>query len=127
VGIPKAQGRPKFFRRGNHVGTYDPKESRHWKNNVSAQIVAQKPQFIKSGAISVIMLFHLPKPKSLSKKVLRHVKKPDIDNLQKAIFDSCKGILWGDDSQVVEIFAAKSYALEEPHVLLTVNALVECA
>lgn len=122
-GNPRAQGRPKFARRGKFVTAYDPKDSRDYKNNVAAQIVAHKPVFMAEGPLSVRMLFHLPRPKTLSKKITRPVKKPDIDNLVKGVFDSMKGIVWGDDSQVVELIAGKAYALEEPHVTITVTGI----
>jgi Holliday junction resolvase RusA-like endonuclease len=105
---------------GKFTRTYDPKESRDYKDTVAAQIVAQGPQFIKEGAIDVSMVFYLPRPKTLPKKIIMHVKKPDIDNLMKGIFDAMKGIVWADDSQVCRIDAAKQYALEEPGVGITV-------
>ena len=119
VGIPKAQGRPKFFRRGNFTGAYDPKDSREYKNNVAAQIVAQKPKLIdRDKAVYLDLTFCLPRPKGHynSKgeirdkfKNLHHTSKPDLDNLIKAIKDSLRGIVWNDDSQVQEITAMKHY------------------
>lgn len=119
-GIPKAQGRPKFFRRGNFVGAYDPKDSRAYKNNVAAQIVAQGPVLIdRDKAIKLCLLFYLPRPKGHynSKGELKaqyapseHTKKPDLDNLVKAVKDSLKGILWYDDSQVYETESVKRYS-----------------
>lgn len=38
---------------------------------------------------------------------VRHVKKPDTDNLVKAVKDSLSGLAWRDDSQVCEEFLAK--------------------
>ena len=43
-GIPTAQGRPRFYRRGSFVGTYDPKDSKQAKDNIAAQLVSQEPQ-----------------------------------------------------------------------------------
>jgi Holliday junction resolvase RusA-like endonuclease len=123
MGNPIAQGRPKFYRRGNHVGAYDPKKSVDFKQNVAAQIVAQAPVFLSGVPLSVRILFQLPRPKTLPRKVERPFKKPDIDNLIKAIFDACKGIVWSDDSMICELIAGKVYALDEPHVILTVNEL----
>jgi len=41
-GNPVAQGRPRFARRGNFVATYDPKESKSWKETVKWQAIENK-------------------------------------------------------------------------------------
>ena len=121
LGIPRPQGRPRFFRRGPFVGTYDPKESRQYKDNVSAQLVAQSPAML-DGAINMTVAFYLPRPKTLPKKVVHHVKKPDVDNLIKGVMDSCKGILWHDDTQVVLLTCAKHYG-DPPRVVIEVGSV----
>jgi Holliday junction resolvase RusA-like endonuclease len=120
IGIPKAQGRPRFARMGAFVKTYDPKDSRQYKDNVAAQIVAQSPVFVE-GAVQVEMGFFLPRPKTLPKKVVFHTKKPDLDNLIKGTKDAMKGIVWRDDSQVVMIQAVKMYIDGQPRVEITVR------
>jgi len=119
LGIPRPQGRPRFFRRGNFVGTYDPKESRQYKDNVSAQLAAQSP-VILDGPLYMRVDFFLPRPKTLPKKVVHHVKKPDVDNLLKGVMDSCKGILWHDDTQVVYLVATKYYG-DPPRVIIEIG------
>ncbi len=119
-GIPRAQGRPKFYRRGNFVGAYDPKESRQYKDNVAAQIVAQSPRYIADAAIDLSVWFDLPRPKTLPKRVTEHTKKPDLDNLVKGVKDALKGLVWRDDSQVVRITAVKQYG-HEPGVQIIVK------
>lgn len=114
LGIPRPQGRPRFARIGNFVKTYEQKEDTHYKENVSAQLVAQKPDFLE-GAIGIHVVFHLPRPKTLPKKVIHHIKKPDVDNLMKGLMDACKGILWKDDTQVVMLTVTKIYG-EIPRV-----------
>ena len=108
LGDPRPQGRPRFFKRGNFVGAYDPKESRDCKQTLAAQLAAQDPVFIEQGKpVSLDIEFVFSRPKSLPKKVEDHVKKPDLDNLVKAFTDSAKGILWHDDSQVVQMTVRK--------------------
>jgi Holliday junction resolvase RusA-like endonuclease len=108
-GNPVAQGRPKFVRRGNHVGAYDPGKSKSWKETVKWQVLEQKPEKLQ-GALIMAMVFHLPRPKSLPKKVIEHTKKPDLDNLVKAVKDALKGICYHDDSQIVSLRAEKVYS-----------------
>ena len=122
LGDPRPQGRPKFFRRGNFVGAYDPKQSRDYKQTLAAQLAAQSPEFIEQGkAVSIYVEFVFARPKSLPKRVEDHVKKPDLDNLIKALKDAAKGILWHDDSQVVQLSARKVYGAT-PMTVIEVRA-----
>ena len=122
LGDPRPQGRPKFFRRGNFVGAYDPKQSRDYKQTLAAQLAAQSPEFIEQGkAVSIYVEFIFARPKSLPKRVEDHVKKPDLDNLIKALKDAAKGILWHDDSQVVQLSARKVYGIT-PMTVIEVRA-----
>jgi Holliday junction resolvase RusA-like endonuclease len=69
-------------------------------------------------------------PKSYSKKkqalcrdrVLVPDKKPDIDNILKAIFDSLNGYAFADDVQIVQVYAEKQYA-DEPFVEVEIDEL----
>lgn len=121
IGIPRPQGRPRFFKRGNFVAAYDPKESRHYKENVSAQLASQNPEYHESAPLVVAVDFHLPRPTSLPKKVVDHAKKPDLDNLIKGLFDAATGILWKSDAQVCVLSAHKYYTTGEPRVNLVVT------
>lgn len=107
-GNPVAQGRPKFFRRGSFVGCYDPAKSKTWKEEVKYQAIAKKIPIL-AGALHMELSFYLPRPKSLPKKTIHHVKKPDLDNLCKAIKDALKGIAYKDDSQVCSLILSKEY------------------
>jgi len=132
IGIPKAQGRPKFARRGKLTVAYDPKDSAQYKNNVAAQVVAQKPVLIgRDVPIYLTLDFYLPRPKGHYKTsgdikekyiAVRHTSKPDLDNLVKAVKDSLKGIVWNDDSQVFYTISSKNYANDKPKVFITVKS-----
>jgi len=123
-GSPVAQGRPRFFRRGEHVGTYDPPSSKYWKMDVQRQVLdalGGKPE-IHFGPIKMTVKFYMPRPKSLPKKITHHIKKPDVDNLVKAIKDANKGILFRDDSQIVELTVTKDYNAT-PRVVIALEVL----
>ena len=127
-GNPVPQGRARAFTRPGMKGVrfYDPGASKDWKGLVRDQVLAQSPEKIGVGPISIKAVFHLKRPSSLPKKVLHHVKKPDLDNLVKAVKHSLKGICWTDDSQVVHTDARKRYA--EPGcegVELSINEYAE--
>lgn len=109
-GNPVAQGRPRFARIGNNVRAYDPGKSRGWKDDVRLQALQHRPKELIAGAISLHLMFHLPRPKSLPKRVTEHTKKPDAENLSKAVCDALEGLLYHNDSQIVRLTVEKQYA-----------------
>lgn len=56
-------------------------------------------------------------------KVYREVKKGDLDNFFKALFDALKGQTYHDDAQVCEIHAYKYDDKKNPRVEVTVEAM----
>jgi Holliday junction resolvase RusA-like endonuclease len=40
----------------------------------------------------------------------KHTKKPDLDNVAKAIIDGMNGIIFKDDSQIINLHVTKVYA-----------------
>lgn len=117
-GNPVAQGRPRFFRRGNFVGVYDPKTSKSWKESIRWQAIENGAK-IMEGPLCMTLHFFLSRPKTLPRKILHHVKKPDIDNLAKGIKDSLRGICYRDDSQITKLIASKEYG-NQPGVIISI-------
>lgn len=82
------------------------------------------------GALSVVLVFVLPRPGRLMWKTrpmprVWHDKKPDIDNLIKSLFDSLRLVLWRDDSQIAVCTVKKVYAAasEIPGVSVQVETM----
>ena len=75
--------------------------------------------------VRVTIAFFLPRPKALMKRgvPVAHLKAPDLDKLARGILDALTKVVWGDDSQVVELVAAKQYADvdDAPHVTIRVE------
>lgn len=119
--VPK--GRPRFFNRGKFFGTYTPGKTRMWEQFVQFQAVKHKPKDLPECPIEMQLIFTLPRPKSLPKKVTHHTKKPDADNLAKCIKDALEGIFFKNDSQVFSLCVNKRYAArnEEMGVGITLN------
>jgi Holliday junction resolvase RusA-like endonuclease len=119
-GVPKAQPRPRMMRNG-HV--FNPHSADAWKDAVKAAFMARKP--IITGPVGLYVKFFMPIPKGLKVKegvFIPHIKKPDTDNLLKAVMDSLTQVgVWKDDSQVYSAEAVKGYAHGK------VGALVEIA
>jgi len=115
-GTPVPKGRPRFARRGKFVSTYSPKTTVDYESKVSdAAKLAMGSQKPLEGPIVACIYITLPIPASYSKKRLqaclsgeeRPIKRSDIDNFCKAIFDGMNGIVFEDDSQVVSLHATK--------------------
>ena len=119
-GDPVPKGRPRFARRGQFVQTYTDAKTIDYETHVAMRarhaIGATKPL---EGALSVFLYLRYTVPASYSKKrkeaCLRGVEYPkriDIDNVYKSITDAMNGIVYLDDSQIVEAHIKKVYAEE---------------
>ena len=117
-GDPVPKSRPRFARRGNFVQTYTDAKTIDYETHVAMKarqaIGASEPL---QGALTVFLYLRYTIPASYSKKrkeaCLRGVeypKKIDIDNVYKSITDAMNGIVYMDDSQIVETHITKVYA-----------------
>jgi len=117
-GDPIPKGRPRFARRGHFVQTYTDAKTIDYETHVAMKarqaIGATEPL---KGALTVFLYLRYTIPASYSKKrkeaCLRGVeypKKVDIDNVYKSITDAMNGIVYMDDSQIVEAHITKVYA-----------------
>lgn len=115
-GKPISKKRPRFFRRGSFVGTYNAQETEEgrWMLEAKSQLPAG---FVPlSGAISMKIQFAFPYPSSFSKRLRKeqpwhwNTKKPDIDNLDKWVLDCLRNFVMGDDSCVVKLESEKFYS-----------------
>jgi crossover junction endodeoxyribonuclease RusA len=132
AGIPKAQPRVKAFVRGGHAGVYTPDSAEIWKQEVRRQAVANAPESLVSGVVRIQLDFFLPRPKAhltkhgtpKPKSPVWHCKKPDLDNLIKAVTDAITDTqrIWLDDSQICEITATKTYALNAIGCSVSISA-----
>jgi Holliday junction resolvase RusA-like endonuclease len=113
-GVPVPQGRPRAraFRLPNggvRASVYERAEDKDWKRTVLAQVLPHRPPAPVDGPLVMTVTFYLPRPKSLPKRVEYPVTKPDLSNCLKAIEDALNGIVFVDDSRLVEIRMAKRY------------------
>ena len=112
-GVPKAQPRPRMTARG-HV--YNPGSADGWKEEIKAAFrPVLKPTI--EGPVRLIVKFSMPMPKGMEVKKgfpMPHTKKPDKDNLEKAVMDALTAAkVWKDDAQVFESLTGKYYTGEK--------------
>ena len=117
-GDPVAKGRPRSFVRNGRVSCYTPEKTARYENLV--RVVAQQAMGSSppiEGAVSLVIRAFLAIPVSWSLKKQRAAalgeitptKRPDLDNIVKAIKDGANGVTWRDDSQVTDVWASKRY------------------
>lgn len=111
-GNPVPQARPRAFKMGEHIRMYDPKTSVDWKKVVSQVAALTRNRYCGSGPLRMTLKFYLKWPASKKKPLLMpwHTKKPDADNLAKAVKDALSGICYKDDSQICILIVEKVYA-----------------
>ncbi len=129
TGPPVAKGRPRIGRSANgRPVAYTPAATR--KYEVFVKLTAQHAMGanpLLRGPLTVRMLILLSIPKSMSKKNralalgdnLRPITRPDVDNYAKSILDALNGIVFKDDSQVVELRVEKRYT-EKPRIEVSI-------
>ena len=112
TGVPAPQGSKNAYRRGGRVVLVESsKKVKPWRAAVAqAATIAYLHAEPIDGPVAVEIDFHLPRPKSLPKRVIWMVKKPDLDKLIRSTLDALSGIAYIDDNRVTRIVADKHYA-----------------
>jgi Holliday junction resolvase RusA-like endonuclease len=126
-GKPEPQGSAKGFafmdkRTGKPraVVTSDNAKLKPWRLSVQgaarrAMAGAGLSGRVLSGAITVAATFRMPPPQAAAARLRKGkrvpcIVRPDTDKLARGLLDSLTGLVFADDSQVVELRAAKVYA-----------------
>lgn len=121
---PVSKGRPRFTRSGH---TYTPKKTADFEKQIAA-IYTEEHGELFVGPIEVKLVFQMPIPKGYPKKAikqieegtLKHTKKPDLDNLGKAVLDALNEIAFTDDSHITKLTLVKRYSLY-PGIRMTIT------
>src|SRR5690625_3135861 len=118
--VPQGRPRARIIGRGQNrkVMMYDPKESKEYKDYVALIAKQYAPKIQYEGELSVNLDIYRQIPKSTSKRkrelynarLIRPTVKPDVTNYAKAIEDALNGIIYKDDSQIVDLKISKYYS-----------------
>jgi Holliday junction resolvase RusA-like endonuclease len=116
-GEPRGKGRPRFGKsRAGFVSVRTDDKTAAYENLV--KLAARQAGAVSiAGPLSVQISAYFVPPPSWSKKrraaALAGHEAPgrfDIDNISKAVLDGLNGIAFGDDKQIVTLFARKAFA-----------------
>lgn len=129
-GEPQAQQRPRARQAGGRVIMYDPPKSKNYKKFVATMAKQQWPHDPIESAIALQIDIYRPIPKSISNirrerkenKEILPIVRPDASNYAKGIEDALNGIVYKDDSQIVDARIRKFYSIN-PRVEIQVKEL----
>lgn len=119
-GIPKTKGSTKGFpirkKNGNIrvIITNMCKDEKPWALEVGRIARENKRSSLWEGPVRLSLVFYLPKPAYVKKAEARGEicyadKRPDLDKLTRSVKDAIKGIIYIDDSQVIQSICQKQY------------------
>ena len=121
LGEPQGKGRPRFTGRGR---AYTPAKTAAYERQIRRAYQAQSGQVFPDEAplaVRIIAYYRVPASDSKRKRLdklqhrIRPVKRPDVDNVCKAVFDALNGIAYKDDAQIVTAVVYKFYG-DQPRV-----------
>ena len=130
-GEPQGKGRAKIVRIGGFSRMATPQKTVAYEGLVSMaaqQAMAGHPPFVGACVVEVLAIFSLPKSATKRQRAdaaigtFRPTKKPDADNVLKAVCDGMNGVVWNDDVQAVDVRTIKRYG-DTPGVQVRVACL----
>lgn len=127
-GEVKGKQRPRMTR-GGHV--YTPTQTREAEAMIAKlgrEAMGDRP--LLTGPVTLSVIVYTAPPKSVSKAVraamlageVHPTKKPDLDNCAKLVQDALNGVVYVDDSQIVQLWILKEYA-EEARTTVQIGTL----
>ena len=128
LGEPQGKGRHRMTRSGH---TYTPKETVQYENWIKLcyQEKYGDALMLEGEIMARIDAYYgIPKAMPKYKRVLverdeiHPTKKPDADNIAKAILDSLNGIAYKDDAAIVQLHVYKHFS-EQPFVEVTLKQI----
>ena len=114
------KGRPRL---NSYTGiVYTPTRTKDYESLVEQYFLLKYPRFkVLEGRIKVSIIAYFSIPKTTKKADINEMlennisptKKPDIDNIVKAILDSMNKFAFKDDNQITKLEVEKKYDIED--------------
>ena len=107
AGVQTGRGRrPRFYSRSKTV--------EYWKATIREIYRAHHGPNVGIMAVRIRLCFLFPRPQRLMRKDsppgrIPYTKKPDADNVSKAVMDALNGVAYHDDAQAYDLHAQKWY------------------
>lgn len=121
-GEPTTQGSKRAFVRGGRavVVSHKPRRLSAWREAVAQAAGNTYQGEMLTGPVKLSMCFVRPRPNThygtgrnrgavKPSAPAKPTTKPDVTKLVRSVEDACTGVIWRDDSQVVELIAEKRY------------------
>lgn len=114
-GLPKPQGSKRVY--NGRVVEASGNALKAWRKAIADACLAEvnENHRLLLGPVRVDVVFYLPRPKTVSEeKRPLPIVPPDIDKLARGLLDGIgqSQMVWGDDSQVIELRAVKVYGTD---------------
>ncbi|MDB5042208.1 MAG: hypothetical protein JWN27_2934 [Candidatus Eremiobacteraeota bacterium] len=78
------------------------------------------------GPVVMWARFYLPRPKSLPKRITLPTSRPDAGKLGRNVEDALTGLIFTDDSRIVDSHIYKRYAIDTPpHAVIEIELATE--
>jgi Holliday junction resolvase RusA-like endonuclease len=128
-GEPIAKGRPKLGIVAGHAHAYTPKRTRSYEDIIRATavrewnrpLIAERPIWLRATFVRGIPAsWSIKKRNAAVAGTLHPIGRPDLDNFWKACVDAMNGVVFLDDSLIVETTARKVYG-HIPHIVVTLT------
>ncbi len=122
---PQAKQRPRFNSKTKAV--YTPQATKDYETSIAWAYKQAKGQLL-DGAVAIEIHAYFEPPKSdryghMLIGLIDHIKRPDVDNLAKAVLDGLNGVAFKDDSHVVSLHITKAYS-EYDHIDVSVQEVL---
>jgi Holliday junction resolvase RusA-like endonuclease len=133
TGNPVGKGRPRATSRGGFVRMYTDAKTLGFEAAVADEAsIAMRGLEVFETPMQLQLSAYYPIPKSWSKKKRQQAidgeiypnVKPDLDNVMKAVLDALNGVVYVDDSQVINLVATKRYSTD-PRVEVYVHEVLK--
>jgi len=117
-GKPVAKGRARVTIRGGFARAYTPDKTVRYEKLIAHEArLAMLGKALFEGPVSMMLSIYLCIPRAWNKKKrlsaingdIYPITKPDSDNICKGVSDALNGIIYKDDSQIVDHLISKRY------------------
>lgn len=129
-GEPVPKGRPRFTMRAGFPQSYTPEKTVEYEKRVRDAYKNGEGEFFADKPIEVMVEAFFPVPRSMPKKRRAlmeqgfelHCKRPDLDNVVKAVLDALNGTAYEDDCRIIRLKAEKWYS-DRPRTEITIKEI----